>query len=299
MRRAPRGAGAWHLVMHADPDPADLLAVRECAAKVVELVRSEAYLEKNGSFDGDSRDAEDRAEEKDGLSSSAKDGFVFFALLLWRVGDGPDPAFRPRLGLSALAAEERRRRGDTKRRGAAASGGRGGRRARARECGASGRRFPTRAAWRGSTIPSRRRRRCTLEGARRRHGHDAFLVGPARYFRNRRCFRRRRRAGAERAPSAARGSDENAKTRKRRFRIVREPRFWKSAPRGVVRGRRRRRRGARGHCGNDARHGRAQAVRREARARGDGGESFSGASRPSGTSCGASGGSRRTRSGTR
>ena len=27
--------GAWHLVMHADPDPEDLLAVRACAAKVV------------------------------------------------------------------------------------------------------------------------------------------------------------------------------------------------------------------------------------------------------------------------
>ena len=50
-----RGAerGAWHLVMHADPDPEDLLAVRACAAKVVELVRSEAYLEKHGTFDGD------------------------------------------------------------------------------------------------------------------------------------------------------------------------------------------------------------------------------------------------------
>ena len=49
-----RGAerGAWHLVMHADPDPEDLLAVRACAAKVVELVRSEAYLEKHGTFDG-------------------------------------------------------------------------------------------------------------------------------------------------------------------------------------------------------------------------------------------------------
>ena len=39
--------GAWHLVMHADPTPEDLLAVRGCAAKVVELARSEAFLEKN------------------------------------------------------------------------------------------------------------------------------------------------------------------------------------------------------------------------------------------------------------
>ena len=45
-----RGAerGAWHLVMHADPAPEDLLAVRACAAKVVELVRSEAFLETHG-----------------------------------------------------------------------------------------------------------------------------------------------------------------------------------------------------------------------------------------------------------
>ena len=65
--------GAWHLVMHADPTPEDLLAVRGCAAKVVELVRSEAYLEKNGSFDGASRDAEEKNLNffaKDGLSSS-------------------------------------------------------------------------------------------------------------------------------------------------------------------------------------------------------------------------------------
>lgn len=55
-----RGAerGAWHLVMHADPDPEDLLAVRACAAKVVELVRSEAYLEKHGTFDGDEKEKE-------------------------------------------------------------------------------------------------------------------------------------------------------------------------------------------------------------------------------------------------
>jgi uncharacterized membrane protein len=61
-----RGAerGAWHLVMHADPDPEDLLAVRACAAKVVELVRSEAYLEKHGTFDGDVTCTEKKQKQK-------------------------------------------------------------------------------------------------------------------------------------------------------------------------------------------------------------------------------------------
>ena len=82
MRRGAARGGRVALVMHADPDPADLLAVRECAAKVVELVRSEAYLEKNGSFDGDRATLALRiAGGKDG-TSSAKDGFAKSLLLL-------------------------------------------------------------------------------------------------------------------------------------------------------------------------------------------------------------------------
>lgn len=52
--------GAWHLAMHQDPDPADLLAVRKCVEKVVELLRSEAYLEKHGRF---SEDADDDVDD--------------------------------------------------------------------------------------------------------------------------------------------------------------------------------------------------------------------------------------------
>ena len=74
-----RGAerGAWHLVMHADPDPEDLLAVRACAAKVVELVRSEAYLEKHGTFDGDVTCTETETEKT--TSGTPTEGRVSFS----------------------------------------------------------------------------------------------------------------------------------------------------------------------------------------------------------------------------
>ena len=76
-----RGAerGAWHLVMHADPDPEDLLAVRACAAKVVELVRSEAYLEKHGTFDGDVTCTETETETEKTTSGTPTEGRVSFS----------------------------------------------------------------------------------------------------------------------------------------------------------------------------------------------------------------------------
>jgi pheromone shutdown protein TraB len=78
-----RGAerGAWHLVMHADPDPEDLLAVRACAAKVVELVRSEAYLEKHGTFDGDvtCTETETETETEKTTSGTPTEGRVSFS----------------------------------------------------------------------------------------------------------------------------------------------------------------------------------------------------------------------------
>lgn len=76
-----RGAerGAWHLVMHADPDPEDLLAVRACAAKVVELVRSEAYLEKHGTFDGDVTCTETETETEKTTSGTPTEGRVSYS----------------------------------------------------------------------------------------------------------------------------------------------------------------------------------------------------------------------------
>jgi pheromone shutdown protein TraB len=78
-----RGAerGAWHLVMHADPDPEDLLAVRACAAKVVELVRSEAYLEKHGTFDGDvtCTETETETETEKTTSGTPTEGRVSYS----------------------------------------------------------------------------------------------------------------------------------------------------------------------------------------------------------------------------
>ena len=78
-----RGAerGAWHLVMHADPDPEDLLAVRACAAKVVELVRSEAYLEKHGTFDGDvtCTETETETETEKTTSGTPTEGHVSYS----------------------------------------------------------------------------------------------------------------------------------------------------------------------------------------------------------------------------
>lgn len=76
-----RGAerGAWHLVMHADPDPEDLLAVRACAAKVVELVRSEAYLEKHGTFDGDVTCTETETETEKTTSGTPTRGHVSYS----------------------------------------------------------------------------------------------------------------------------------------------------------------------------------------------------------------------------
>jgi pheromone shutdown protein TraB len=78
-----RGAerGAWHLVMHADPDPEDLLAVRACAAKVVELVRSEAYLEKHGTFDGDvtCTETETETETEKTMSGTPTRGHVSYS----------------------------------------------------------------------------------------------------------------------------------------------------------------------------------------------------------------------------
>ena len=171
-RRAERGA--WHLVMHADPDPADLLAVRECAAKVVELVRSEAYLEKNGSFDSDSRDAEDRAEEKDGLSSSAKDGTS--SSPSYSGGWAMDQTLRFDRDL-VLAHSLQRSAG-----GAATQSGATPRRVVGVVGAAHVRGI--RREW--SAVPDARSvarldgtltptpEECTLEGARRRHGHDAL-----------------------------------------------------------------------------------------------------------------------------
>ena len=123
----------------------------------------------------------------------------------------------------------------TKSSAAPGGGGRGGRRARARNT----------AQW--SAVPDARSvarldgtltptpEECTLEGARRRHGHDALSWWDQPGIFETAAFPPGAGALALSELSAARGSDENAKTRKRRFRIVREPRFWKSAPRGVVR----------------------------------------------------------------
>ena len=69
---APRAErGAWHLAMHADPDPRDLLAVRACAERVVELVRSEAYLERSGGFEGAARDTHRGEEGSSGLGGGS------------------------------------------------------------------------------------------------------------------------------------------------------------------------------------------------------------------------------------
>ena len=164
-RRAERGA--WHLVMHADPDPADLLAVRECAAKVVELVRSEAYLEKNGSFDGASRDAEEKNFfAKDGLSSSPS----------YSGGWAMDQTLRADRDL-VLAHSLQRSAGGAATRGGAAP---------RRVVGVVGaahvrgiqREWPavpdarSGARLDGTLTPTPEE--CTLEGARRRHGRDAL-----------------------------------------------------------------------------------------------------------------------------
>ena len=173
-----RGAerGAWHLVMHADPDPADLLAVRECAAKVVELVRSEAYLEKNGSFDGaascdaEEKDAEEKnffAKKKDGLSSSPS----------YSGGWAMDQTLRADRDL-VLAHSLQRSAGGAATRGGAAP---------RRVVGVVGaahvrgirREWPAvpdaRSVARldGTLTPTPEE--CTLEGARRRHGRDALF----------------------------------------------------------------------------------------------------------------------------
>ena len=157
-----RGAerGAWHLVMHADPDPEDLLAVRACAAKVVELVRSEAYLEKNGSFDGAcKRDAEENS------SPSYSGGWAM------------DQTLRADRDL-VLAHSLQRSAGGAATRGGAAP---------RRVVGVVGaahvrgirREWPAvpdaRSVARldGTLTPTPEE--CTLEGARRRHGRDALF----------------------------------------------------------------------------------------------------------------------------